>query len=200
MRFRIVIFMLCLVVFIYGCTIESPWTEESAAPEETVPEETPELAPEVSEEASVEPPEGVPEEETCEDKAKKLIPATFKLSLASNHDPDSAGWSLESGINWSDGTLIDYKGDIEFRKGRRAGENTNYWYTINNQNEKLFGEGGLKYSKKAMSAEGIAGENEFIIKPVLKPGNIFEPTMPSERYQSAFTIIDYGFVSCEWIE
>lgn len=199
MRFQIVISMLCLVVFVYGCTIESPWEEgpetlEETIPEETAPEEAPELAPEEPPEAPQEAPE-----ETCEDKAKKLIPVSFKLSLASNHDPDSTGWSMED-TNWTDDTPIDYKGDIEFRKGRRTGENINYWYTINNQNEKLFGEGGLKYSKKAMSADGIAGENEFIIKPILKPGNIFEPTMPSERYRSTFTIIDYGFVSCEWIE
>jgi hypothetical protein len=138
--------------------------------------------------------------ETCEDKAKKLFPEIISLSIPSSYNPNSSGWRLNNDSRWKDGVLIELKGDIEFFKGRSANENINYWYTKNIQNENLYGKGGLKYSKDAISQLGFVGKNIFIIKPILKPIQIVNPTQPFAPYRGTFEIFEPGFINCSWVE
>ncbi|MCK5283079.1 MAG: hypothetical protein KAK00_06730 [Nanoarchaeota archaeon] len=189
--------LIILTMFIvYACSepkLDNPQQEPLTEPEDTV-EEQPE------EEPVEELREEEPKEETCSDKAVKLIPETLSLILPSSYNPNTTGWQIEEDSKWEDGSLIDFKGEIEFQKGRYSGENTNYWYTRNIQNEKLFGEGGLKYSKQVTTIEGITGKNEFLIKVDLNPILIVEPTEPFDPYRGSFEIIDIKFVECRWIE
>ncbi|MBD3164167.1 hypothetical protein GF323_03140 [Candidatus Woesearchaeota archaeon] len=137
------------------------------------------------------------EELSCEEHAKKLIPKIVKMTLANDKKPDTGYWALERNTTWKNGKKLSWKGDVKYQKGRHEGENINYYYTRNIQNEKLFGVGGWKYSEKVIAGSGVAGENEFILKPVFREIRIVKE--PSLEYVGTFEIIDYNFQNCTWI-
>lgn len=197
MKYKLIIVSVLLVLLLFGCST----VVEEAESNDVVSEDN---GVAVEDDKGTEPVDDEPveaelKEDTCEDKVKVLIPAVFELTIASSRDADSEGWGFESEITWTDGVAMDTKGDIDFRKGTKVGENANYWYTTNTQNEKLFGEGGLKYYKKFIDDDGLTSKIEFIIKPILKPFNIIEPTEPFEPYRGTFEVVEYGFVECDYI-
>ena len=185
--------ILIIMILVLGCAQSNVEKTQQGETQQEVQEEV------QQEEPQVEETQEEPLVETCEDKASKLVPETLDLTLANSHDPDTGEWNFDGQPEWLDGIPIDTKGDISFRKGRLSGENTNYWYTDNTQNEKLFGPGGLKYSKKVTLSDGTVGTNTFILKVVLKPKSINlnpEPFMP---YTGTFSIIEKNFEECEFI-
>ena len=189
MKLKIVISIFIVMMFVFGCVpVDVNEGDNLVEKEPEAPVE------EILVEEELEPVE--PVIETCEDKAIALIPKTFNLTIASNFDSNIAAWNFGSEVNWTDGTAMDTKGSIDFRKGQRVGDNPSYWYTWNTKNEKLFGEGGLKYYKKFANEDGIASTLEFIIKPILKPVRIVKPKLSLDPHTGIFEIVDYGFVEC----
>ena len=189
------IILLITLLFLIGCTkIETTEKPINAISPETA-------TPVIKEEPKEQPKEVIKSpEEICKENAVALIPQTFSLIIASSNNPNTSNWDLDKSAIWLDNTPMDSKGVITFYKGRLSSENTNYWYTGNTQNEKLFGTGGLKYYKKVTLSNGRIGNNEFIIKPILKPIKILQPQESFAPYTGTFKIIDYGFVSCNWTE
>ncbi|MBR9698830.1 hypothetical protein GOV09_00030 [Candidatus Woesearchaeota archaeon] len=186
---KLKLLLLALVIFMIACQprqfevddiIKGPETEEMEEPVQAVPE-----------------PE--PEPQTCEEWVDTLLPEVFGMELPASKDPNSAGWLLVDDSDWTDGTAITLKGDIEFQKGRFEGENTELWYTRNARNERLYGAGGLTYSKQIINEDGSVGMLDFMIKPTFKKIEIITP--PPEKqfdpYIGRFTIQDIGFVSCD---
>jgi hypothetical protein len=131
----------------------------------------------------------------CHEKAMELIPKNIYLTLHGTRNPNTSLWEIKE-MKWIDEEEVKFKGDLKYEKGKSEGENINYWYMRNYENEKLFGEGGFKYSKKVI-IEGESKTNEFIIKPVLEEFEIIKPELTSDRYRGNFKILDYNFVSCQ---
>jgi preprotein translocase subunit SecD len=193
MKLNVILASILVIVFISGCYIQLEEQVEEPAVEEPVTEE-------VEEEPVVEEVVEEPVELTCEEKAAELIPETLKLTLPNEKDPEEDGWTLTEDNTWADDEEISFKGDVIYRKGRLEDENTNYYYTVNTQNEKLFGVGGMKYSVKVTKEDGTVGRNEFIVKPVLQKLNIVEPEEPFAPYVGSFLVLDPGFVECSWAD
>lgn len=185
-----IIFLLIIILVIAGCSNQQANPQTNNKP----------VSSPITEKTPVATPLQEAPKETCEQKAAKLIPQTFKLQIHSSYNPNVSGWDFNGNATWEDGMPIDKKGTIEFQKGRSANQNTNYWYTINIKNEKLFGAGGLRYVKQVTTKEGITGKNFFMIKPVLNPIQINGPSELYAPYTGVFQVIDRGFVNCSWIE
>ncbi len=183
--------LVLLLAFAVACSSPEP-AVEPVEPEPAVAQEPAEPEP-----AVVEEPE--PVELSCEDKALELFPDSLSLTMNQEDDPEADGWSLAEDAAWEDGTAVTMKGEIEFQKGRRANENVNEFYMRNNQNEKLFGAGGLVYEKQVTTEGGTVGTNRFMVAPVLNQLSINEPK-PFEPYLAAFEITEADFIECSFAE
>lgn len=141
---------------------------------------------------------------TCETRATQLIPKNLTLEERYNNSDE---WEIPMLNNntWNDGNVIkyfdNYYGIIEsrvssicFKRGANKGENIDFYYIkpcFSNSADSY-----LAYLKPVADSEGfVLGEREFSIEVALYP-------IKESRRESLqdFEIIDYRFLSCNWVE
>ncbi len=134
---------------------------------------------------------GGPKEETCEDKAEKLVPEPFELKFAGE-----SGYEIIKEQKWNDG--IEMKCPFCYYKLGKEAEQKVYYHLTSNNNEPL------KYSKQITAEDGTnLGTRSFTTKPVLKPIIGSERNVLDKRgwreERKKFEIIEYNIAECNWV-
>ncbi|PIN78918.1 hypothetical protein COV14_01645 [Candidatus Woesearchaeota archaeon CG10_big_fil_rev_8_21_14_0_10_33_12] len=152
------------------------------------------------------------EGKSCEEKAKELFPENITVIVSEGKVYYLKGGNKYNlGSTWKDNSSF-YSGSIYLRKGIYEGENINYYYLTNlGAFDFITIENDLfTYNKKIINEDGIVlGNNEFKVIFVLKP---ILNSRREEYYYNGWgnpmginivedcEIIEYKFVSCNWVE
>lgn len=121
----------------------------------------------------------------CENEASKLVPSSLNLIHATLGRMKFADY-INSKYSWKDGTSITDCKYSYFEKGKKAGQNENYYY-----NSKP-----CKYSKRITDSSGnIKGDFKFDATLVLKPMGSPQRDARGDTTQN-FQVIDHNIVSC----
>jgi len=134
---------------------------------------------------------------SCEEKAKELFPEniTVKYRFLEDISP-SSDYTGQYG-KWKDGSSFSGNSHefIFLREGKNKGENINYYYMT--YPDRAF----FRYYKKIINEEGIVlGSNEFTVNFVLKPIPNSKRKLDGVYTLEDCEIIEYEFVSCNWVE